>query len=147
MTDNLTAEQRARSMSRVRRRDTTPELALRRALRSRGHLGYRVDVRHLPGRPDLAWSRVRVAVFVDGAFWHGHPSRFRPGQHGVYWDEKIAHNVARDRAADAALGTLGWTVVRIWDFEIRQDLDGAVSRIEDALRRAPETPSAPAATC
>jgi DNA mismatch endonuclease (patch repair protein) len=136
MGDNLTKEQRSRTMSRIRRRDTKPELLLRRAVWSRGLRGYRLDLRALPGRPDLAWTRRRVAVFVDGAFWHGHPSAFTPGKSGAYWDEKIPGNVRRDREADAALRAMGWTVLRIWDFAVRKDLDGCVGRIEAALSAA-----------
>ena len=131
--DNLTAEQRARTMSRIRRRDTTPELALRRGLWARGWRGYRTDDRRLPGRPDLAWTRARVAVFVDGKFWHGHPSAYRPGQHGEYWDTKIARNIERDRTADAELAAMGWMVIRFWDFEVRKQLDDCLARVEAAL--------------
>lgn len=133
MADNLTPEQRSRAMSRIRRRDTRPELLLRRALWAARIRGYRVDDRRLPGRPDLAWTRHRVAVFVDGAFWHGHPSQYKPGQHGAYWDEKIQRNVERDRAADAALAELGWTVVRLWDFDVRRNLAASLATIAEAL--------------
>jgi DNA mismatch endonuclease, patch repair protein len=75
-----------------------------------------------------------VAVFVDGAFWHGHPSRHRPGRSGRYWDEKIARNIARDRAVDAELRNRGWEVLRIWDFEVRKELDFVVSRVVDLLK-------------
>lgn len=120
-------------MSRVRRRDTRPELLLRRALWAAGLRGYRTDDRRLPGRPDLAWTGRRVAVFVDGAFWHGHPSQYKPGRHGAYWDDKIRRNVERDRAADAALAELGWTVVRLWDFDVRRNLADSVETIVEAL--------------
>lgn len=120
-------------MSRIRRRDTEPELILRRAVWSAGFRGYRVDDRRLPGRPDIVWTRRRLAVFVDGKFWHGHPSAFKPGRHGAYWDEKVARNLARDRAADEALREMGWTVVRLWDFEVRRDLAGCVARIAATL--------------
>lgn len=70
-----------------------------------------------------------MAVFVDGAFWHGHPSAYKPGKSGAYWDAKITRNVARDRAADAALTGLGWRVLRFWDFEVRRDLDACVRSI------------------
>jgi len=136
MADNLTKEQRSRAMSRIRSFDTGPELALRRALWRRGLRGYRLNVRKLPGRPDLSWSRHRLAVFVDGAFWHGHPSAYRAGKSGAYWDQKIQRNVERDRAADAALAELGWRVLRFWDFEITKDLDRCVSEIEERLRHA-----------
>lgn len=120
-------------MSRIRRRDTKPELLLRRALWSGGFRGYRIDDGRLPGRPDLAWTRQRLAVFVDGKFWHGHPSAYKPGHHGAYWDEKVARNVERDRAADQALRAMGWTVLRLWDFEVRRDLPRCVAQVEAAL--------------
>lgn len=125
-------------MSRIRRRDTKPELLLRKALWARGLHGYRLDLARLPGRPDLTWTKRRVVVFIDGAFWHGHPSAYKPGKSGAYWDEKIRRNVKRDREADAALRAMGWTVLRLWDFEVRKDLDGCVARIREALRSARE---------
>jgi DNA mismatch endonuclease (patch repair protein) len=147
MPDNLTKEQRSKAMSRIRRRDTKPELLLRRAVWARGLRGYRLDDRRLPGRPDLAWTRAKVAVFVDGAFWHGHPSAFTHGKSGSYWDEKIARNVERDREADDALRAMGWTVFRFWDFEVRKECGRCVDAIADAcaaddgrsLRRPLET--------
>jgi DNA mismatch endonuclease (patch repair protein) len=142
MADNLTVEQRSLTMSRIRRRDTKPELALRRALRERGLLGYRVDRGTLPGRPDVSFGRAKVAIFVDGAFWHGHPSAFTAGKSGAYWDAKIARNMERDRAADTALEALGWTVLRLWDFEVRKDLDRCVDMVAGAVARQP-TDSAP----
>jgi DNA mismatch endonuclease (patch repair protein) len=133
MPDNLTVEQRSKTMSRIRRRDTKPELALRRELRTRGLIGYRVDRKTLPGRPDISFGRARVAVFVDGAFWHGHASAFTPGKSGVYWDEKIARNIARDRAADVALAALGWQVLRFWDFEINRELARCAETVVTAV--------------
>jgi DNA mismatch endonuclease, patch repair protein len=119
MADNLTAQQRSRTMSRIRHRDTKPELEFRAALRLHGLVGYRIDRRGLPGRPDVSFGRAKVAVFVDGSLWHGHRSAYTPGKSGPYWDAKISGNVERDRAADAALAAAGWTVLRFWDFEIR----------------------------
>jgi DNA mismatch endonuclease (patch repair protein) len=141
--DNLNAEQRSRAMWRIRRKDTQPELILRRALWALGLRGYRVDDRRLPGRPDIAWSRRQVAVFVDGAFWHGHASAYTPGRHGTYWDEKVARNLERDRAANAALGERGWTVLRFWDFDVRRELDRCLTEIRDALLEAPAMHSEP----
>lgn len=121
-------------MAAVRAKDTSPEVALRRALHAAGVRGWRCHYRRAPGTPDLAWPALRVAVFVDGAFWHGHPSRHKPGRSGAYWDEKIARNVQRDREADTALQAAGWTVVRAWDFEVRRDLPAVIDRVIDALR-------------
>jgi DNA mismatch endonuclease (patch repair protein) len=120
-------------MSAVRQRDTEPELSVRRALHAKGIRGWRCNFRGAPGRPDLAWPALRVAVFIDGAFWHGHPSRHRPGRSGRYWDEKIAGNIARDRRVDADLVGHGWEVVRIWDFEVRRDLEAVLDRVVAAL--------------
>jgi DNA mismatch endonuclease, patch repair protein len=132
--DTRTPEQRRRIMAAVRSTDTGPELQLRRALYSAGIRGWRCHYKRVPGRPDLAWPALQVAVFVDGAFWHGHPSRHRHGRSGAYWDEKIARNVERDRQADAELAHSGWTVVRVWDFEVARELPAVVERIKGALR-------------
>ena len=71
---------------------------------------------------------------MNGAFWHGHPSRHKPGRSGAYWDEKIARNVERDRQVNAALESRGWIVVRVWDFEVARELEAVVERIIGALR-------------
>jgi DNA mismatch endonuclease (patch repair protein) len=74
-----------------------------------------------------------LAVFVDGAFWHGHASAYTRGKSGAYWDEKIEQNVRRDREADDALAAMGWKVLRFWDFDVRRHLDECVEAVEDAL--------------
>jgi DNA mismatch endonuclease, patch repair protein len=134
MTDTRTPEVRRRIMAAVRQRDTAPERQLRRALHAAGLRGWRCNYSKALGRPDVAWPGLRVAVFVDGAFWHGHPSRHRPGRSGAYWDNKIERNVARDREVDAKLSSAGWVVIRVWDFEVRRDLERVVVQISDALR-------------
>lgn len=121
-------------MAAVRASDTGPELVLRRALRAAGLRGYRIHRKDLFGRPDIAWIGSRVAVFVDGAFWHGHPSAFTPGKSGSFWDRKIAANRERDRRVNARLEETGWRVLRFWDFEIETVLDACVRRVEEALQ-------------
>lgn len=130
--DHLTREERSRLMQRVRTRNTAPEVQLRRSLWAAGVRGWRVHPKKLPGRPDLAWIGRRVAVFVDGAFWHGHPD-FYWGQSGPFWNEKIAKNRARDRRVERELADAGWTVVRVWDFEVERDASACVERIRVAL--------------
>lgn len=104
-------------MSRQRRRDTAPELALRRALHALG-LRYRVHLAGLPGRPDVVLTRVRVAVFVDGCFWHRCPEHaVAPKANADWWREKLGRNVERDREVDRRLQQLGWEVVRVWEHE------------------------------
>jgi DNA mismatch endonuclease, patch repair protein len=109
-----------RRMQRQRRRDTRPELALRRELHRLG-LRYRVDRQVLPGvrsRADLVFTRAKVAVFVDGCFWHCCPVHgTRPKANAAWWEEKLSGTVRRDRDTDAALAAAGWRVVRIWEHE------------------------------
>jgi DNA mismatch endonuclease (patch repair protein) len=143
MTDTRTPEQRKRIMAAVRGKNTAPEVALRRALHAAGVRGWRNHYKPAAGTPDLAWPALRVAVFVDGAFWHGHPSRHKPGRSGAYWDEKIAGNVERDRRVDAELEADGWMVLRVWDFEVRKELPRVVAGVEALLRaQMPEAPAA-----
>ena len=134
MPDHLSPEGRSRNMAGIRSKNTKPELALRNALRNVGATGYRLHRRDLPGRPDVAFTRWKVAVFVDGVFWHGHPDHWHPERASSdYWRLKIARNIDRDQAADAALLAAGWTVVRVWDQEVKADLDGCVRRVLAAL--------------
>ncbi len=119
-------------MSRVKTRDTAPELALRRTMWRVGLRGWRLHPKQVPGRPDIAWIGRRVAVFVDGAFWHGHPDHYW-GQSGPFWDAKIARNRERDEQINAQLSTSGWIVVRIWDFEVLREPAECVAKIRAAL--------------
>lgn len=119
-----------------RRRDTTPELRLRRTLHRLG-LRYRVDLPlstdTVRVRPDIVFSRRRVAVFVDGCFWHCCPEHgTSPKANSAYWTPKLQANVARDQRTTAALEAAGWTVVRIWEHE---DPGAAAAKVVAATRR------------
>ncbi|UHJ58261.1 very short patch repair endonuclease [Mycolicibacterium fortuitum] len=121
-------------MSRQRSRDTEAEWTLRRLLHARG-LRYRVDA-VLPGLPrrraDILFPRQRVAVFVDGCFWHGCPDhKTFPKTNAAWWAMKLARNVERDRETDAHLADLGWNVIRIWEHE---DSELAADRVQAAVR-------------
>jgi DNA mismatch endonuclease (patch repair protein) len=120
-------------MSRVRSKNTKPELRLRRALWAAGVRGWRCHVRDIPGTPDLCWKGRRIAVFVDSAWWHGHPSRWTPGRHPPSWDTKICANRKRDEQVNRLLTEAGWTVVRIWDFELDEDVEAVVQGIKGAI--------------
>lgn len=133
MADTYPPEVRSRVMARVKGRDTGPELALRRALFQLGIRGWRCHRKNLPGKPDIAFGRVRLAVFVDGGFWHGHPTKWWRGRSGPYWDRKISRNIARDRTANAELSQLGWRVLRLWDFEVKADPEAAARRVASEL--------------
>lgn len=123
-------------MQRQARRDTSAELAVRKLLHARG-LRYRVDVRPVPAlrrRADVVFTRVKVAVFIDGCYWHGCPQhRSTPRANGPYWADKIARNRSRDLDTDRQLVEAGWTVVRIWEHE---DAMSAADRIELVVREA-----------
>ena len=117
-----------------RKRDTRPEVALRQAVHALG-LRYRVACRPLETErwtADLVFTRARVAVFVDGCFWHGCPEHFSaPRTNGEYWSPKIARNRERDAITNAALREAGWTVLRIWEHE---DVARAARRVAAAVR-------------
>jgi DNA mismatch endonuclease (patch repair protein) len=123
-------------MAGIRSKDTKPELAIRQGLFALGVRGWRCHTRSLPGRPDVAFTRWQVAVFVDGAFWHGHPDHFTFGKSGAYWDAKIARTQERDRLANEELHSRGWIVLRFWDFEIREDPAACLAKIVTTLREA-----------
>lgn len=132
MTDVLTREQRSFNMSRIRGRDTKPELIFRKALWSAG-LRYRLKSK-LPGRPDLVFPGRKVAVFVDGCFWHQCPEHFQwPKTRPDFWKQKITRTVERDKEVTDQLKKMGWTVIRVWEHELRNDLGKAVKRIDQAL--------------
>ncbi|MEW2328227.1 very short patch repair endonuclease [Micromonospora chersina] len=114
-------------MRRMPRSSTRPELAIRRELHRRG-LRFRVNFRELPGRPDLAFTRVRLAVFVDGCFWHMCPDHVRlPKNNREWWVAKLEANVNRDREKDRRLTGLGWLAVHVWEHE---DPVSAADRVE-----------------
>ena len=138
-------EAKRKNMRANRRRDTNPELALRSVLHRRG-LRFRVDhLVRLPShkaRPDIAFTRSRLAVFVDGCFWHGCPDHgTSPKTNVAYWTPKLEANRERDRRNDAALLAAGWRVVRVWEHE---DPEAAASRIASELSAAARSVTAPA---
>ena len=124
-------------MSRIRKKDTKPELTIRRLAHARG-LRYRKHVESLPGTPDMVFGGPRVVVFVDGDFWHGW--RLEEWEHKLsskYWKEKIKRNRRRDGENHRRLEEEGWTVIRIWEHEVKEDPEACVDRIESAVRHGP----------
>jgi DNA mismatch endonuclease (patch repair protein) len=135
MVDNLSPAARSYCMSRVRTRDTDLERLVVRRLRGRGFRFRRNDAR-LPGKPDIVFPEAKVAVFVDGDFWHGY--RFPAWRDRVspFWQEKIAKNRTRDQKNFRKLRRMGWRIVRLWQTQIRKDLDLCVCRITQVLNSA-----------
>jgi DNA mismatch endonuclease (patch repair protein) len=133
MTDTLTPAERSQLMGCIRSANTTPELLLRKALWTAG-LRYRLKNK-LPGKPDIVFAAAKVAVFVDGCFWHGCPLHGRiPKSNQPFWVGKFTHNIARDLATEAALAAQGWRVMRFWEHEVEQDLISCVFKILQAVR-------------
>jgi DNA mismatch endonuclease, patch repair protein len=120
--DVLTPEQRRKNMSAIRGRDTIPERAVRSCLYRLG-FRFRLHSPKLPGRPDIVLPRYRTVVFVHGCFWHRHPGcRFAttPASRQEFWQRKFQQNVERDRQAQERLQEAGWTVLVVWECQIRE---------------------------
>ena len=121
MTDIKTRKERSRNMAAIKGKDTKPEMIVRKYLFSRG-LRFRVQVRKLPGTPDIVLPKYKTVIFVNGCFWHGHEGCkyfHLPNSNVEFWEEKIERNVARDVRNEAELKALGWRVIRVWECEIK----------------------------
>ena len=120
-------------MSRIKGKDTELEKRVRSEIHRRG-LRYRTHVKRLPGTPDVVFAAAKVAVFIDGDFWHGY--RFPSWEYKVseFWRKKITKNRERDRKNHQLLRSKGWKVVRIWQHQIDRDLVGCVSRVVSLVR-------------
>lgn len=131
--DNLTLAQRSRCMSRVRNANTDLELLLRRELHRRG-FRYALHRRDLPGTPDIVFASRKVAVFVNGDFWHGFG--FSRWEHKLspFWRKKIDLNRRRDRRNVRKLQRAGWRAITIWQHQLERDLDRCVGRITECLK-------------
>ena len=138
MSDTMTREQRHYCMSRIRGKDTRPEMVVRRWLHSEG-FRYSLHSRRLPGCPDIVLRRYHTVIFINGCFWHGHPgcdkSRM-PRSNVEFGQEKIRRNKERDAQEVAALEALGWNVIVVWECELsRWARDLTLRNLVDAVRR------------
>lgn len=133
MADVMTPEQRSRCMSKVKGKNTKLEVEFRKVLWARG-LRYRLGWK-LPGKPDLVFVGVKVAVFIDGCFWHACPIHGQePKTNAGFWFEKLRKNKLRDQTVNMKLAELGWRVVRIWEHELREDADRCVSELSKTVK-------------
>ena len=125
MADSISPESRSRLMSRVRNRNTRPELYVRRAVWAAG-FRYRLHVRKLPGTPDLVLHKYRLAVFVHGCFWHQHgcSKSKRPSSNTEYWTRKLDANIVRDARDRLRLEEFGWFSITLWECSLKQDTEG-----------------------
>jgi DNA mismatch endonuclease (patch repair protein) len=126
--------ERSLLMARVRRSGTACEVTLRKALHRAGYR-YRLDSGSgLPGTPDLVLSRLRIAIFVDGCFWHGCPQHGTvPKTNTQFWTAKVQRNQQRDKQVGRSLKRLGWKVLRVWEHEVRLDMRRTLRRVKRLL--------------
>lgn len=132
--DRLTPERRSYLMSRVRSKDTTPEMTVRRLVHALGYR-FRLHGRSLPGKPDLVFAGRQKVIFVHGCFWHRHEGCAKatlPKTRTKFWQEKFDTNVQRDRWAEAELSAQGWEVMTIWQCETK-DIQNLKTRLERFL--------------
>ncbi len=130
MADTLSKERRSQLMGKVKSKDTTPEVYIRRLLHSLDYR-YRIHYKLAPGTPDLAFPSRRKAILIHGCFWHGHRNCKKarlPKSNAEFWKEKIQRNRARDRKIENALRKQGWSVTTVWQCELNRGLD-ALSKI------------------
>jgi len=126
---------RSFNMKRIRSKDTSIEVKLRKALWRSG-IRYRKNYTNLPGKPDVIITKYRIAIFCDGEFWHGkdwESKKSKIRNNKEYWINKIERNIARDNEVDKKLCALGWTVIRFWGNDIKRDIDSCVSDIKDVI--------------
>lgn len=131
------SEKSHKNMSRIHGKDTSIEVILRKALWYRGYR-YRKNVKNLPGRPDIALTKYRIAIFCDSEFFHGKDwdtlkVKLEKGKNPDYWIPKIQRNMERDREKDAALRGDGWTVLHFWGKDIAKDVDSCIAVIEETI--------------
>jgi DNA mismatch endonuclease (patch repair protein) len=135
--DRLTPEKRSWNMSRIRAKNTKPEMIVRSLLHQMGYR-FRLHRKDLPGTPDVVLPKYRTAVFVHGCFWHRHPGcrfAYHPKSRTAFWAQKFKTNVERDKATRAALTRLGWNVIVVWECELR-DIDALADRLHSELTDA-----------
>ena len=135
--DRLTKEQRSKNMRSIRGKDTSIEVKLRRELWDQG-IRYRKNYKALPGKPDIAITKYKIAVFCDSEFWHGKDwevleKRLLDGVRSEFWISKIKRNMERDVETNIKLNNLGWKVVRFWGDEIINDVEGCVTVIKESI--------------
>jgi DNA mismatch endonuclease (patch repair protein) len=137
MVDHLSPEQRSWNMSRIRSRDTRPEIMVRSMLHRAGYR-FRLHCQHLPGRPDVVLPRFKTAVFINGCFWHRHTGcklATMPKSKSDFWQKKFDANVRRDHEQFASLSAIGWYVQVLWECQIKNNPANTIGRLIEQLER------------
>jgi DNA mismatch endonuclease (patch repair protein) len=141
MADKWDTATRSRTMSRIRSRDTKPELVVRSLLHRQGYR-FRLHRKDLPGRPDIVLPRYRTVVFIHGCFWHQHkacPAGHMPKSRQDYWEPKLARNVKRDAKHRRQLRAQGWQVLTVWECQIKRNPKKVLGRLRQALEQQGNT--------
>lgn len=132
--DTVTPEKRSEIMSRVRSKNTGPERVVRAALAGKRLAGFECHADDLPGKPDFVFRGSRLAIFVEGCFWHGCPKHYKkPKSNKAFWAKKVKDNTARDEKNELMLRVQGWHVLRFWECDVRRNLHGVMSIIVNSF--------------
>lgn len=132
--DNLTIEQRRKNMQNIRSTGTTPERLIMRELKKR-KIYFASHAPSITGKPDIVFRRKKIAVFIDSDFWHGHLKRcIMPQTNIKYWKGKIERNRQRDKTVNRNLRKDGWTVIRLWEYDVKNRFDKCIRKILDELK-------------
>ncbi|MFB6257737.1 MAG: very short patch repair endonuclease [Flavobacteriales bacterium] len=134
-------ERTARTMSRIRGKNTKPELRFRKALWHAGMKGYRLHYKNAPGKPDIAFPGRKLAIFVHGCYWHRCPycRPSMPKTHSAFWKEKFRKNVERDQRKKEALEDEDWTVLTIWECQIKKQMEEMVEAVREWYSKLPKS--------
>lgn len=127
-----TTKQRSNTMSKITSKNSKPEMRLRKALWKEG-IRYRIHIKYVPGSPDIFIGKYRLAIFVDGSFWHGYQWEKRKQQiksNRAFWLAKIERNIQRDQQNRQALENAGYTVMRFWEHEVKDNLSACVNQVK-----------------
>lgn len=137
MADSLTPEKRSWNMSRIKGKDTSIEMKVRKYLFSLG-FRYRKNVKTLPGKPDIVLPKYHTVIFIHGCFWHRHPNckdATTPKTRVEFWKEKFDKNVANDIRHRVELETAGWNVITLWECDINKRFDETMNNLVETLRK------------
>ena len=137
MADRISKQQRSNNMSKIKSKDTSIEVKLRKALWRKGYR-YRKNYKQLPGSPDIVLTKYHIAIFCDSEFFHGKNyqqlhQQLEKTNNSQFWIEKIERNIVRDQQDDRLLNGLGWRVLHFWGEDINENLDGCIEAIEEAI--------------
>lgn len=138
MVDKFTVEKRSEIMSKIRGKDTNIEMLVRRYLYARGYR-YRKNYKELPGTPDIALTRYKIAIFINGCFWHGHDNcklYVVPKSRTEFWTRKVEMNRARDSRNQEELTAMGWQVIILWECELGRNFDTTMINLQEKIKQS-----------